>query len=75
MERSEEEKIVRVEQEGIYFMERQENTLILELFEGPDLLLGKPLYRGAKFFGGIYFYKSEEGKQKFLDIDAKEARL
>ena len=68
MESPEEEKIVRVEQEGIYFMERQENTLILELFEGPDLLLAKPLYRGTKFFGGIYFYKSEEGKQKFINV-------
>jgi hypothetical protein len=66
LEQTEKQALVKVENEGIYFIGRQENPLIVELFEGPDLLIAKPTHRGTKFFGGIYFYKTDGEKQAFI---------
>lgn len=61
------EELVQVKEEGIYFMQRQENSLILETFSD-NLLIARPALREVKFFGGIYFYKTEQEKTHFLTL-------
>ena len=64
LEHPEQDKLVRVENNTIYFIGRKE----ISLAESEDLLIATPVYRGARFFGGIYFYKTEEEKREFLSI-------
>ncbi len=67
LEHPEREEFIQVKPEGVYFMQRQENPLILESFND-NLLVARPVYREIKFFGGIYFYKTEEEKTQFLTL-------